>query len=201
MRNAHAFITFYHLSQPIFWFAHPMFLTSLRQCFRSTLFDPNTAFIRPVLLYLPVQHALSPFFCLSSPPCSFPLSSRHDPGYHLPCHTLSFFLRHPPPPIVYPSCLSLPPRCCSSSVDCRRAKLSPSYSVDRHPSSRHTLLYAASLSSAFPCPIASYKAITLCLHPFLSVCRLFPSVRLRLFFCFSVTKDGYLSTLCIYLLK
>src|SRR6218665_3602247 len=27
--------------------------------FRSTLFDPNTAFIRPVLLYLPVHHALS----------------------------------------------------------------------------------------------------------------------------------------------
>src|SRR6218665_2015095 len=37
-------------------------------------------------------------------------------GYHLPCHTLSAFLRHPPP-IIYPSCLSLPPRCCSSSVE------------------------------------------------------------------------------------
>src|SRR6218665_2788908 len=176
--------TFYHLlPPPIFWFAHPIFLTSLRQCFRSALFDPNTAFIRPVRsLISSCSSCLIPFFCLSSPPCSFPLSSRHDPGYHLPCHTLSFFLRHPPPPIVYSSCLSLPPRCCSSSVGCRRAKLhvSPSCSVDRPPSSRHTLLYGASLSSAFPCPIASYKAITICLHPFLSVCRLFPSVCLRL---------------------
>ena len=62
---------------------------------------------------------------------------------------------------------------------------------------------AFTLSSAFPCPIASYKAITLCLHPFLSVCRLFTSVCLRLSFCFSVTKAGYLPTLCIhvYLLK
>src|SRR6218665_3229823 len=105
------------------------------------------------------------------------------------------------PPIVYPSCLSLPPRCCSSSVDCRRAKLSPSCSVDRPPSSRHTFLYGASLSSGFPCPIASYKAITLRLHPFLSVCRLFPSVCLRLSICFSVTTAGYLPTLCIYLLN
>jgi len=91
---------------PIFWFAHPLFLTSLRQCFRSTVFDPNTAFIRPVLLYLPVQHALSrssvshpllvpsPFFLLT--PVIRPNLSRHDPGYHLPCHTLSFFLRHSP---------------------------------------------------------------------------------------------------------
>src|SRR6218665_2255375 len=39
--------------------------------------------------------------------------SRRAWGYHLPCHTLSSFLRHPPPPIIYPSCLSLPPRCCS----------------------------------------------------------------------------------------
>src|SRR6218665_1404310 len=74
---------------------------------------------------------------------------------------------------------------------CRRAKLSPSCSVDPPPSSRHTLIYGASLSSAFPCPIASYKAITLCLHPFLSICRLFPSVCLRLSFCFSVTCLHY----------
>src|SRR6218665_20488 len=96
------------------------------KCFRSTLFDPNTAFIRPVLLYFPVHHALSrssvshpplfisPLFLLT-PVIRLNLS-RHYPGYHLPCHTLFFFLRHPPPPIVYPSCLSLPPRCCSSSV-------------------------------------------------------------------------------------
>src|SRR6218665_2984823 len=58
--------------------------------------------------------------------------------------------------------------------------LSPSCSVERPPSSRHTLLYGAALSSAFPCPIASYKDIILCLHPFLSVCCLFPSVCLRL---------------------
>src|SRR6218665_2841705 len=50
------------LCPSIFWFAHPLFLTSLRQCFRSTLFDPNTTFIRPVLLYLPVHHALSHSF-------------------------------------------------------------------------------------------------------------------------------------------
>src|SRR6218665_2946927 len=133
----------------------------------------------PVLLSL-IPYLFLPPSVLLTPVIRLNLS-RHDPGYHRPCHTLSFFLRHPPPPIVYPSCLSLPPRCCSSSVDCRRVKLSPSRSVDRPPSSRHTLLYGASLSSAFPCPIASYKAITLCLHPFLSVCRLFPSVRLRLF--------------------
>src|SRR6218665_2316131 len=112
-----------------------------------------------------------------------------------------FFLTLPSYHIAYPFCLSLPPRCCSSSVDCRRANLSPSCSVDRPPSSCHTLLYEASLSAAFPCPIASYKAITLRLHPFLSVCRLFPSVCLRLSICFSVTKTGYLPTLCIYLLK
>src|SRR6218665_2631550 len=48
---------------------------------------------------------------------------------------------------------------------CRRANLSPSCTVDRPPSSRYTLLYGVSLSSVFPCPIASYKAITLRLHP------------------------------------
>src|SRR6218665_1297102 len=110
---------------PIFWFAHPIFLTSLRQCFRSTLFDPNTAFIRPVLLglhvYLPVHHALSrssvshpllvPFPFLLSDTFYPPYLSRHDPGYYLPCHTLYFFLHHPPLLLyillVYP-CLPLP---------------------------------------------------------------------------------------------
>src|SRR6218665_1694322 len=48
---------------------------------------------------------------------------------------------------------------------CLRANLSPSCTVDRPPSSRHTPLYGASVSSVFPCPIASYKAITLLLHP------------------------------------
>src|SRR6218665_2934408 len=48
---------------------------------------------------------------------------------------------------------------------CRRANLSPSCTVDRPPSSRHTPLYGASVSSVCPCPIASYKAITLLLHP------------------------------------
>jgi len=38
------------------------------------------------------------------------------------------------------------------------------------------------------CPVASYKDITLRLHTFLSVCRLFPSVRLRLSVCFSIAK-------------
>src|SRR6218665_299361 len=145
----------------------------------------------PVLLSLIPSLFLSPFFLLI--PVIHLNLSRHDPGYHLPCITLSFFLRHPPPPIVYPSCLFLSPRCYSSSVDSRMAKLSPFCSVDHPPSSRHTLIYGASRSSAFPCPIASYKAITSCLHPFLFVCRLFPSVCLRLS-CFSFTKAGYLST-------
>src|SRR6218665_342337 len=196
------------LCPPIFWFVHPKFLTSvsvqlylIRIPLSSDPFSYISLFIMPypILLSLISSLFLSPFFLLI-PVIRLNLS-RHDPGYHLPCNTLSFFLRHPPPPIVYPSCLFLSPRCCSSSVDCRRAKLSPSCSVDHPPSSRHTLLYGASLSLAFPCHIASYKAITLCLHKFLFLCRLFPSVCLRLSFCFSVTKAGYLSTLCIYLSK
>src|SRR6218665_1297103 len=79
--------------------------------------------------------------------------------------SISFFIILPSCCISFLFILVSLSRCCSSSVDCRRAKLSPSCSVDRPPSSRHTLLYGASLSSAFPCPIASYKAITLCLHP------------------------------------
>src|SRR6218665_3447114 len=194
----HAFIMFYHLMPlnilvcppTIFDKFTPVLSVQLyliRIPLSSDPFSYISLFIMPypVLLSLIPSLFLSPFFLLT-PVIRLNLS-RHDPGYHIPCHTLSFFLRHPPPPIVYPSSLSLPPRCCSSSVNCRSAKLSPSCSVDRHPSSRHTLLYGASLSLAFPCPIASYKAITLCLHSFQSVCRLFPSVCLCLSFCFSVT--------------
>src|SRR6218665_2353385 len=65
---------------------------------------------------------------------------------------------------------------------CRRANLSSSCTVDRPPSSRHTLLYGASeaRSSVFPCPIASYKAITLRLHP---SCPSFVSFRLSVCVC------------------
>src|SRR6218665_354912 len=87
---------------------------------------------------------------------------------------------------------------------CRRANLSSSCTVDRPPSSRHTLFYGASeaQSSVFPCPIASYKAFRITSASFLSVFCIFPSVCLRLSFCFSVTKAGYLHTLglCIYYL-
>src|SRR6218665_22514 len=103
---------------------------------------------------------------LSSPSCSFPLLnvlltpvirlniSRHDPGYHLPCHTLSAFLHHHPPPIIYmyPSCLSLPPRCCSSSVE------GPIY----HP----PILSIALLPHATLCSTELHKAITLRLPPY-----------------------------------
>src|SRR6218665_1747104 len=51
--------------------------------------------------------------------------------------------------------------------------------VDRPPSSRHTLLYGASLSSVFPCPIASYILPVRLLS--LSVC-LFPSVFLLFYY-------------------
>src|SRR6218665_1140983 len=51
----------------------------------------------------------------------------------------------------------------------------------------------------FPHPIVSYKDITFRLHPYLSVCCLFPSVCLRLSVCFSVTKADYLPTATQYI--
>src|SRR6218665_2236765 len=201
------------LCPSIFWFAQcpcPLFLTSLRQCFLSVQlyliriplssdpFSYISLFIMPypVLLSLNPSLFLSPFFLLI-PVIRLNLS-RHDPGYHLPCNTLSFFLRHPPL-LLY---ILLVYSCLPDAVPHLSTVVGPNFhppscSVDHPPSSRHILLYGASLSLAFPCPIASYKAITLCLHPFLFVCCLFPSVCLRLSFCFSVTKAGYLSTLCI----
>src|SRR6218665_3756516 len=98
--------------------------------------------------------------------------------------SLSFFVILPLLLYILLVYLCLPAAVLHLSTVVGPINLSLSCSVDHPPSSRHTHLYGASLSSAFPCPIAIYKAITLCLHPFLSVCRLFPSVCLRLSFCF-----------------
>ena len=120
----------------------------------------------PVLLSLIPSLFLSPFFLLT--PVSRLNLSRHDPGYHLPCHTLSFFVILPLLLYILLVYLCLPAAVLHLSTVVGPINLSPSCSVDRPPSARHTLFYGASLFSAFPCPIASYvyKAITLCLHPF-----------------------------------
>src|SRR6218665_1689822 len=97
-------------------------------------------------------------------------------NYHLPFHTLSSFLRHPSPPII----ILLVYLCLPAAVPHLSKGQSPSCTVDRPPSSRHTLLYGASLSSFLPCPIASYKAITLRLH---SSCPSVVSFRLSVSVC------------------
>ena len=150
----------------------------------------------PVLLSLILSLFLSSFFLLT-PVIRLNLS-RHDPGYHLPCHTLFFFLRHPPPPIVYPSCLSLPPRCCSSSV------VGPNY----HPPvlSIALLPHATLLSTELHCLqlfLVPLPATRLSHYVCIPSCPSVVSFRPSVCVCPSafVTKAGYLPTLCIYLLK
>src|SRR6218665_615170 len=104
------------------------------------------------------------------------------------------------PPIIYPSCLSLPPRCCSLSVE-GPIYHPPVLSIALLPHA--TLLYTELQCLQFflvPLPatrLSRYFCILLVRLLYLPVC-LSASVLL-----FSVTKAGYLHTLglCIYLLK
>src|SRR6218665_1432052 len=67
------------------------------------------------------------------------------------------------PPIIYPSCLSLPPRCCSLSVE-GSIYHPPVLSIALLPHA--TLLYTElQCLQFFLVPLPATKAITLLLHP------------------------------------
>src|SRR6218665_1635832 len=94
-------------------------------------------------------------------------------------HTLAAFLRHPPPSIIYPSCLSLPHRCCSSSVE-GPIYHPPVLSIALHP---HATLFSTELHSV-PLP-AIRLSHYVCILPVrllsLSVCL---SASVLLLFCY-----------------
>src|SRR6218665_1867598 len=180
-----------------------MFLTSLRQCFRSTLFDPNTAFVRPVLLYLPVHHALSSSSVSHPLLVPFPfLSGMIQNIIFRAIPSISFFVILP---LLLYILLVYP--CLPDAAPHLSAVVGPNYhppvlSIALLPhatffSIRSFTVFSFSLSH---CQLQGYHIMSASLPVRLSSL----SVRMSASsICFSVTKAGYLPTLslCIYLLK